>query len=59
MNQVNFQTPDLNLLRVSDEVMTERSLTRAARKLSISQPAISSAGLPHRYSMAWLKAGVK
>lgn len=39
MNQVNFQAPDLNLLRVFDEVMTGRSLTRAARKLSITQPA--------------------
>ena len=59
MNQVNFQAPDLILLRVFDEVMTGRSLTRAAHKLSIIQPAISSAGIPHRYSMAWLKVGVK
>ena len=27
----NFRTLDLNLLRVFDEVMAERSLTRAAR----------------------------
>ena len=34
---------DLNLLRVFDEVMTERSLTRAAHKLSLTQPAVSNA----------------
>lgn len=39
----NFKTLDLNLLRVFDEVMTERSLTRAASKLSITQPAVSNA----------------
>ena len=40
---VNFRTLDLNLLRVFDEVMAERSLTRAARNLSMSQPAVSNA----------------
>ncbi len=39
----NFRTLDLNLLRVFDEVMAERSLTRAARNLSLSQPAVSNA----------------
>jgi len=39
----NFQTLDLNLLRVFDEVMAERSLTRAARNLSLTQPAVSNA----------------
>lgn len=39
----NFRTLDLNLLRVFDEVMAERSLTRAARKLSLTQPAVSNA----------------
>lgn len=39
----NFRSLDLNLLRVFDEVMTERSLTRAARKLSLTQPAVSNA----------------
>ena len=34
---------DLNLLRVFDEVMAERSLTRAARNLSLTQPAVSNA----------------
>jgi DNA-binding transcriptional LysR family regulator len=43
MIPANFKTLDLNLLRVFDEVMTERSLTRAARKLSITQPAVSNA----------------
>ncbi|RZL61174.1 MAG: LysR family transcriptional regulator [Variovorax sp.] len=39
---VNFRTFDLNLLRVFDEVMAERNLTRAARNLSITQPAVSN-----------------
>ena len=43
MNTLNFRTLDLNLLRVFDEVMTERSLTRAAHKLSLTQPAVSNA----------------
>ena len=43
MNATNFRTLDLNLLRVFDEVMTERSLTRAAHKLAITQPAVSNA----------------
>jgi DNA-binding transcriptional LysR family regulator len=43
MSQPNFRTLDLNLLRVFDEVMAERSLTRAARNLSLTQPAVSNA----------------
>ena len=43
MNAPNFRTLDLNLLRVFDEVMTERSLTRAAQNLSLTQPAVSNA----------------
>lgn len=43
MNSAHFRTLDLNLLRVFDEVMSERSLTRAAKKLSITQPAVSNA----------------
>lgn len=43
MNVANFRTLDLNLLRVFDEVMAERSLTRAARNLSLTQPAVSNA----------------
>lgn len=40
---MNFRTLDLNLLRVFDEVMKERSLTKAARNLSLTQPAVSNA----------------
>jgi len=43
MHPPNFRTLDLNLLRVFDEVMAERSLTRAARNLSLTQPAVSNA----------------
>lgn len=43
MNPLHFRALDLNLLRVFDEVMTERSLTRAALNLSITQPAVSNA----------------
>jgi DNA-binding transcriptional LysR family regulator len=41
--ELNFRTLDLNLLRVFNEVMTERSLTKAAVKLSLTQPAVSNA----------------
>ena len=41
--RLNFRTLDLNLLRVFDEVMSERSLTGAARNLSLTQPAVSNA----------------
>jgi DNA-binding transcriptional LysR family regulator len=40
---VNFRTLDLNLLRVFDQVMTDRNLTRAARNLAMTQPAVSNA----------------
>ena len=43
MNERNFRTLDLNLLRVFDEVMTERNLTRAAHNLAMTQPAVSNA----------------
>jgi DNA-binding transcriptional LysR family regulator len=43
MASPNFRTLDLNLLRVFDEVLAERSLTRAARNLSLTQPAVSNA----------------
>ena len=38
-----FRRLDLNLLRVFDAVMAERNLTRAAHKLSLTQPAVSNA----------------
>lgn len=43
MNDANFRTLDLNLLRVFDEVMAERNLTRAAHNLAMTQPAVSNA----------------
>jgi DNA-binding transcriptional LysR family regulator len=43
MATLNFRTLDLNLLRVFDQVMVERNLTRAARKLALTQPAVSNA----------------
>jgi hypothetical protein len=45
---------DLNLLRVFDEVMAERSLTRAAHNLSLTQPAVSNARrLRERWATSW------
>lgn len=43
INAPNFRTLDLNLLRVFDQVMSERNLTRAARNLAMTQPAVSNA----------------
>jgi DNA-binding transcriptional LysR family regulator len=43
MKTPNFRTLDLNLLRVFDQIMAERNLTRAARNLSMTQPAVSNA----------------
>ncbi|WP_374409288.1 LysR family transcriptional regulator [Hydrogenophaga sp.] len=43
MDEINFRTLDLNLLRVFDEVMAERNLTRAAHNLAMTQPAVSNA----------------
>ena len=43
MKYPNFRTLDLNLLRVFDQVMSERNLTRAARNLALTQPAVSNA----------------
>ena len=42
MKAPNFRTLDLNLLRVFDQVMTDRNLTRAARNLAMTQPAVSN-----------------
>jgi DNA-binding transcriptional LysR family regulator len=39
----NLHTFDLNLLKVFDEVMAERSLTKAAKRLALTQPAVSNA----------------
>lgn len=43
MTPVSLRTLDLNLLKVFDVVMSERSLTRAAHHLSLTQPAVSNA----------------
>jgi DNA-binding transcriptional LysR family regulator len=40
---MNFAAVDLNLLRVFDALMRERSATRAGERVGLSQPAISSA----------------
>ena len=40
---INFKTLDLNLLRVFDVIMSEQSLTRAAHRLALTQPAVSNA----------------
>ncbi len=40
---VNFRTLDLNLLRVFDEVMAARNITRASETLAMTQPAVSNA----------------
>jgi DNA-binding transcriptional LysR family regulator len=40
---MNFRTFDLNLLRVFDQIMEERSLTKAADSLAMTQPAVSNA----------------
>lgn len=48
---MNFQTLDLNLLRVFDAVMAERNLTRAAARLALTQPAVSNALIRFRESV--------
>ena len=40
---LNLRTFDLNLLKVFDTVMAERSLTKAAEQLALTQPAVSNA----------------
>lgn len=43
MSFATLRTLDLNLLKVFDVVMAERSLTRAAQQLALTQPAVSNA----------------
>jgi DNA-binding transcriptional LysR family regulator len=40
---IPLRTLDLNLLKVFDAVMVERNVTRAAARLSMTQPAVSNA----------------
>lgn len=40
---MNIASLDLNLLRVFDALMRERSVTRAGERIGLSQPAVSSA----------------
>jgi DNA-binding transcriptional LysR family regulator len=43
MNRIDLRAVDLNLLVVFDAVMAERSVTRAADRLRLTQPAVSHA----------------
>jgi DNA-binding transcriptional LysR family regulator len=43
MHGVNIENFDLNLLRVFDAMFAERNVTRAARRVYLSQPAVSHA----------------
>lgn len=40
---MNFNALDLNLIRVFDALMRERSVTRAGERIGLSQPAVSAA----------------
>jgi DNA-binding transcriptional LysR family regulator len=43
INAMNFNALDLNLIRVFDALMSERSVTRAGERIGLSQPAVSAA----------------
>ncbi|TIV05808.1 MAG: LysR family transcriptional regulator, partial [Mesorhizobium sp.] len=43
MHEVNLRRVDLNLLVVLEALLDERSVTRAALRLGMSQPAVSRA----------------
>jgi DNA-binding transcriptional LysR family regulator len=43
INTMNLNAVDLNLLRVFDALMRERSVTRAGEQIGLSQPAVSAA----------------
>ena len=51
MNGIHFNSLDLNLLRVFDTLMEERSVTRAGERLGLSQSAISHALNRLRYAL--------
>ena len=48
----NIKNLDLNLLRVFDTLMDEKNVSRAAEKLSVSQPAVSGMMTRLRHSLA-------
>jgi DNA-binding transcriptional LysR family regulator len=50
MNDLHFNSLDLNLLRVFDALIEERSVTRAGERLGLSQSAISHALNRLRYA---------
>jgi DNA-binding transcriptional LysR family regulator len=43
MNEIHFEALDLNLLRVFEALIDERSATRAGGRLGLTQSAISHA----------------
>src|SRR3569832_1018995 len=43
ITSVNIKDIDLNLLRVFDAVLRERSVTAASARLALTQPAVSNA----------------
>ena len=43
MNEMNLVAVDLNLLKIFDALLRERSVSRAARQLGLTQPAVSHA----------------
>ncbi|XAW87915.1 LysR family transcriptional regulator [Vibrio sp. CDRSL-10 TSBA] len=47
----NIKNLDLNLLRVFDTLMDEKNVSRAAEKLSVSQPAVSGMMTRLRHSL--------
>lgn len=51
MREVHFQTLDLNLLRVFDALVEERSVTRAGERLGLTQSAVSHALNRLRYTL--------
>ena len=48
---MNLNSLDLNLIRVFDALMQERSVTRAGERIGLSQPAVSAALARLRYSL--------
>ena len=51
LDKHRMRPQELNLLMIFDAIMTERSITRAAHRLSMTQPAVSNA--VSRMRVAW------